>query len=202
MLNLRGGMVEEDKELVKNVLSGDIRSFNVIVQKYKYMVYAFVLNMIRNKDNAEDITQEVFITVYRKLYTFKQQYKFSTWLIKITRNKTIDFLRKQKFNFDIADNSLNVQDTKNLSPESYVEFKEKEKMIMEFLSLLQDKDRQIVLLKYMNRNMTFYDVSVIMNMTESSVKQKFYRTRKKLEMSLSSYEKEGQEWTVKNLKRD
>lgn len=180
MLNLRGGMVEEDKELVKNVLSGDIRSFNVIVQKYKYMVYAFVLNMIRNKDNAEDITQEVFITVYRKLYTFKQQYKFSTWLIKITRNKTIDFLRKQKFNFDIADNSLNVQDTKNLSPESYVEFKEKEKMIMEFLSLLQDKDRQIVLLKYMNRNMTFYDVSVIMNMTESSVKQKFYRTRKNL----------------------
>src|SRR4051812_5783748 len=86
--------MKEDIELIRAVLKGDINSFEEIVARYEMGIVRFIYNMIRNKETAEDLTQEVFINAYKKLHSFRQEYKFSTWLYQIAKNKCIDHIRK------------------------------------------------------------------------------------------------------------
>jgi hypothetical protein len=73
----------EDVRLVKEVLNGNIDSVNILIAKYEKTIYRFVYNIINDKETSQDITQEVFITMYNKLYTYRQDSKFSNWIFKI-----------------------------------------------------------------------------------------------------------------------
>ena len=86
----------DDLELVKDILDGNMESFNAIIYKYECLIFKFILAMVKDQEEAKDLTQEVFITAYNKLYTLKGQNKFSSWLYQIARNKSMDYLRKNK----------------------------------------------------------------------------------------------------------
>ena len=86
--------MEEDIRLIKGILNGDVKCFEALINKYEMKILKFIYYKVGQKEVAEDICQEVFITAYNKLNTFKYDYAFSSWLYTIARNKCIDYGRK------------------------------------------------------------------------------------------------------------
>jgi RNA polymerase sigma-70 factor (ECF subfamily) len=169
--------VDEDLKLVNEVLSGNIDSFNILVNKYELVILRFIYNMIRDKEAAEDITQEVFITLYNKLYSYNTEYKFSNWLYQIARNKCIDYIRKYKRVYESNMEDVGEMVSKEISPEQSAEYKETKKQVESFINNLNEIDKQIIILRYSGKYVTFTDIAEILNMSESAVKRRYYKTR-------------------------
>lgn len=181
--------MDEDLKLVSEVLSGNMDSFNIIVNKYGMPIMRFIYNMVKDKEAAEDISQEVFIAVYNKLYTYKNTYKFSNWLYQIARNKAIDYIRKYRRVYESnIEEILNIE-SRDESPEQAAEYSETKNMIEKFINSLDEYDRQIVILKYSSKDITFLDISQILNMNESSVKRRYYRARDEFKDMMSVRER-------------
>lgn len=93
---VKGGSMIEEHELIQRIQQGESALFNHIIIKYQKLVYFSVMKMLHGQKNeAEDLTQEVFISAYRAFHHFKQDSSLSTWLLRIATNKVIDFKRKQ-----------------------------------------------------------------------------------------------------------
>lgn len=181
-------MLENDVQLVKNILKGDVRSFEKLVEKYEMLVMKYIYGIVKDSTTTEDVCQEVFITVYKKLDTYNKQYKFSNWLIQIAKNKSIDYVRKNnKVKTLNIENAYDVS-SKGISPEESAELNETKSVINKYLKTLNNLDKQIVLLKYSTER-TFKDVSSILKMPESTVKRRFYKIREEFKIYLSEQEK-------------
>lgn len=181
--------MDDDLKLVKEVLNGNIDSFNILVNKYEGVIVRFIYNILKDKEASEDITQEVFISVYNKMYTFNKEYKFSNWIFQIARNKCIDYMRKYKRVYEANMEELENTVSKEISPEQSAEFSEVKRQIKKFINTLSETDRYIIFLKYSKDNTTFSDIAQILNMTESSVKKRYYKTRDKFKEYTLSPEK-------------
>lgn len=93
MVNL---MNVSDQELVLNYFNGDLESLEILIRRYLKPIYSFVCRYIGNKQDAEDVTQVVFVKVWRNLKKFDREKSFKTWIFSIAKNSCIDFLRKKK----------------------------------------------------------------------------------------------------------
>lgn len=181
--------MNEDIRLVEQVLNGNIDSFNILVNKYEIIVLKFIYNIIKDREAAEDISQEVFITVYNKLYTYKTQYKFINWVFQIAKNKCIDYIRKYRRVYE-----PNIEDAVDVtsneaSPEQSVEFKETKTLVERFIKTLEETDRYIMVLKYTKEEVTFADIAEILNMRESAVKRRYYKVRERFKGCIESDER-------------
>jgi len=178
-------MLLQDKEIVERILNGDVQAFELIINRYEMCIARFIYQMVRDKETAEDLTQEVFILAYNKLFTYKSDYKFSAWLYRIARNKTIDYIRKEgKVKF------VNVEDigpicSKESSPEEVVEYKELKESIENFIGTLDDINKKILILRYTNHELTFNDIAHILNISSSSAKKRYYKIYDKYEKYVS-----------------
>lgn len=166
----------EDIILVNNVLKGDVRSFELIVEKYQVNILRFVYGMLKQKEASEDITQEVFITVYNKLDMYDNKYSFLNWILQIAKNKTIDYTRKYRkvFESDI-DEAYDISSAE-MGPEESIEFVETKEKVEKYLRTLDEIDKQIVVLRY-TEEITFKDIGEILNITETTVKRRYYKVR-------------------------
>jgi RNA polymerase sigma-70 factor, ECF subfamily len=170
--------LDEDLKLVKAILNGNIDSFNILVNKYEMMILKFIYNMLRDKEASEDICQEVFITVYNKLYTYNSSYKFSNWILQIARNKSIDYIRKYKRVYEANLEDVKEQATNEMSPEQVAEFNETKALVLRFINELNDVDKQILTLRYTD-DLTFLDIAEVLDMSESAVKRRYYKARER-----------------------
>lgn len=180
--------MDEDIKLVKAVLNGNTDSFNIIVNKYESMILKFVYNMLRDREASEDISQEVFITVYNKLYMYNTSYKFSNWILQIARNKCIDYIRKYKRVYESNLEDIKELASSEMSPEQTAEFKETKEAVLDFIKDLNDIDRQLIILRY-TQDLTFYDIGEILNISESAVKRRYYKLRDKFKENSKVKEK-------------
>jgi RNA polymerase sigma-70 factor (ECF subfamily) len=85
-----------DEILVKKYLAGDEKAFKVIVSRYLKPIYSFIYRYVGDGQDAEDVTQEAFVKVWRNLKKFDQQKSFKTWIFSIAKNTALDFLKKKK----------------------------------------------------------------------------------------------------------
>ena len=85
--------MDRDNELIKGTLRGDDRCFALLVDRYKDMVMAVAMRVVKNREDAEDLTQDVFIKAYTSLGKFKGESKFSTWLFRIAYNEALGLCR-------------------------------------------------------------------------------------------------------------
>ena len=92
----RESFPQDDQELVRRTLRGDKGAFEVIVQRYQQPVLNYVGRMVRERELALDMSQEVFLRVYASLASYRPEYKFSTWLFRIASNYLIDHWRKKR----------------------------------------------------------------------------------------------------------
>lgn len=168
----------EDYELVQEALKENQDAFAELLGRYKNLVYSVVLRMVNNAEEANDLAQEVFIKMYKNLDKYQPEYKFSTWLIRITTNHVIDFRRKKK------------QDTVNLddmvseppdhdTPESEYLKKENRKGISEALNALPDMYK-IPIVLYHQQGLSYQEIADIIGEPLSKVKNRIFRGRKML----------------------
>ena len=176
----------DDQQIVQRILEGDAQAFELIINRYEKSIVRFIYQMIKNKETAEDLTQEVFIMAYNKLYSYRQEYKFSTWLYSIARNKTIDFIRKDSKVKNISIDELGPITSKESSPEEKAEFKEFKKAIESFIETLDIVDKQILTLRYSREELTFNDIADMLDMSLSSVKKRYYKIYDRFENYYSS----------------
>ena len=94
-------MQPTDAELIQATIKGDRRAFPALVERYTRDVYGFVFFMSKNSADAEDITQETFVKVWKNLKKFKPEQRFKSWLLAIARNTTIDYIRYNSFHHQL-----------------------------------------------------------------------------------------------------
>lgn len=176
MVGNKSEILLEDIRIVNSILGGNADDFNAIVSKYEIMVLRFVYNMIKQKEAAEDITQEVFITIYNKLYMYDKKHSFSNWILQISKNKCIDYIRKYKKVYESnIDDAYDIS-SKEMLPQDVAEYNEVKKNIEEYIKTLEDVDKQVLILRY-SENLTFTDIAEILGLTESTAKRKYYKIR-------------------------
>lgn len=166
----------EDIILVNNVLKGDIASFESIVEKYQMNVLRFVYGMLKDKEASEDITQEVFITVYNKLNMYNNKYSFFNWILQIAKNKTIDYTRKYRKVFESDIDEAYDLKSPGMGPEEFAEYRDIKRKIQSYINSLELVDRQILSLRYIE-DFTFKDIAEVLGVTETTVKRRYYKVR-------------------------
>ncbi len=146
----------EDFRLIDMAVGGDQKAYARLLQRYRRPVYHVILKMVRNVDDAEDLTIESFAKAFRSLHKFKKDFTFSTWLFRIATNNTIDFIRKKKLNTLSIENtytddngesvSIDVEDA-NLNPQEEAIKLQKEELIQIFVDKLPAKYQKLVRLR-------------------------------------------------------
>ncbi|MGH4141029.1 RNA polymerase sigma factor [Clostridium sp.] len=176
--------MNDDIDIVRSILMGNTELFEIIINRYEIGIQRYIYNIVRNYETSEDLSQEVFISAYNKLYTFNNEYKFSTWVFQIAKNKTIDYIRKNKKKVEL-EYCEGIVSCITQSPESSLEFKETKGNILRFIKCLNKIDLQILLLRYTKNKITFHDIAFILNMPESSVKKRYYKIYDKYQLFIS-----------------
>lgn len=169
----------DDLDLVQNILNGDDKAFELLLKKYQLEISKYVYSNIKDNEATKDIVQDVFITVYNKLHTFKQDYKFKTWLYTIARNKCIDYIRKNKKSSVELNASSDFIASKEPSPSNIAEFNEAKSSINAFIKTLDEKNKKLLYLKYYHDDMTFRDISCILKISETATKGRYYSLYKR-----------------------
>ena len=142
--------------------------FDNIYEEYFDRVYYKVLSVVKNDDDAEDICQETFISVYKNLSKFREESNIYTWIYRIAINKTYDFFKKRKLEFEINDDVLSLPEDINFDTNVILEEK---------LKLISEKEKEIVVLKDIY-GYKLKEIAEIKNMNLSTVKSVYYKALK------------------------
>ena len=142
--------------------------FDNIYEEYFDRVYYKVLSVVKNDDDAEDICQETFISVYKNLSKFREESNIYTWIYRIAINKTYDFFKKRKVEFEINDDVLSLPEDVNFDTKVILEEK---------LKLISEKEKEIVVLKDIY-GYKLKEIAEIKNMNLSTVKSVYYKALK------------------------
>ena len=186
---------EADAELLRAVLDGDPAAYRGLVEKYQGRVYAMVFGMVRNREDARDITQEAFVKAYRNLKSFRLESSFYTWLYRIAMNLAIDHTRKKKrqgtTSFDEAvaarDEDGGIAEVHHGdSPRKALERKQLYAVIMEALDQLPEEQKQIILLREV-QGLAYKEIADVMEIPEGTVMSRLYYARKKLQKLLAEH---------------
>ena len=175
------GMEQTDAELIQATINGDAGAFSVLVGRYSRDVYGFVFFMAKDKSDAEDITQETFVKVWKNLKKFKQDQRFKSWLLTIARNTTIDYIRKRRhavfsdFDDEEGANAIveTLADEERLADE-IASTAESAEQTAEAVSKLTDIYRSVLALRY-EGGMSFEEISKILKKPTNTVKSQHRR---------------------------
>lgn len=175
----------DDIYYIRLVRNGNTNAFGHIVQRYQRMVYTTVAKIVETREEAEDITQEVFIKVFQSLDKFRAESGFSTWLYRIAYNTTITAVRKQRANYISLDDITQKYPDDELSDE-IDSFNTEEQLhyLDTVLKMLPPEDAQIITLYYLN-NSSVNEISGISGLSSSNVKVKLHRIRKFMNFELN-----------------
>jgi RNA polymerase sigma factor (sigma-70 family) len=180
---------QTDEEIIFRVLKGDQSAYALLLEKYKNYVFTLVLRFTENREDAEEIAQDVFIKAYRSLADFRGDSKFSTWLFTITRTTCLSFLRKKKLDIQSLDNErtgLQLENRESGFNANLVEQKSKHAMLNQAIALLSPDDAQVLNLFYKG-DQTLEEIGKIMRMDPNTIKVKLHRARQRLKDKLEKY---------------
>lgn len=170
-----------DQQLINNYLAGDKQSLEILVKRYLKPVYGFLYRYLNNNQDAEDITQEVFVKAWRHLKEFNPQKKFKTWILSIAKNAAIDFLRKRKvavfseFENENGENALmeSLVDPSPL-PDKFLEQKDLSQTLGQIIKKLPPQYQIILYLRY-NDHFTFKEIAESLEEPLNTVKSRHRR---------------------------
>lgn len=178
-----------EQEIIQEILEGNNSKFKFLVEKYQNMVFRTTMGFVHNKEDAEDLTQDVFIRAFQSLKTFNGEAEFSTWLYRITVNTSINHLNKIKnrsllhFAEEILQNLFN-NASEDKNPLQELEQTELDNAIRKAIDALPENQRTaFVLSKY--DDLTQKEIATIMQRTEGSVEQLLQRAKTTLQKKLS-----------------
>ena len=180
---------QPDEEIISRILKGEQSAFSILVEKYQNYVFTLVLRFTENREDAEEIAQDVFVKAYRSLADFRGDSKFSTWLFTITRTTCLSFLRKKKLDTQSLDNErtgVQVENKESDFNANLVEQKSRHAMLSRAISMLSADDAQVLNLFY-KAEQTLEEIGKIMRLDPNTVKVKLHRARQRLREKMEKY---------------
>jgi len=178
-----------DSEIISLVLKGDHNAYALLVERYKSYVFTLTYRFTKNREDAEEVSQDIFVKAYRSLADFKGTAKFSTWLYTIVNTTCITFLRKKRLDvkslddertFEVADN----QDSGLRA--NQVEQKSRLNMVNQAIALLSPDDAEIITLFYKNEQ-SLEEISQILGVEANTAKVRLHRARTRLKEKMERY---------------
>jgi len=187
-----------ESEIIKLVLQGEKENFRMLVEQYQQMVFRTCMGFLHNKDDADDLTQDIFIQAYQSLSRFKGESAFSTWLYRIAVNASLNKVRKTSKNFILQriDAFLGAEKSREApflqsdteDPEKILIRQEHVEWVGRALNLLPENQRTaIVLSKY--DDLSQKEIAEILKTTEGAVEGLLQRAKKNLREKLSVHRK-------------
>jgi RNA polymerase sigma factor (sigma-70 family) len=186
--------VNQSEELINKLKRGDQSAFTAVVNMYQDMVYNTAIGIVQNADDADDITQEVFVQVYLSINSFKGESKLSTWLYRITISKALDHAKKKKRKkrFGIVYSLFGGHDNEQLHPVEFnhpgvkLEKKERAGELFKALQQLPDKQR-VAFTLHKIEGQSYQEIAEIMNTSLYAVESLMGRAKHNLKKILSRY---------------
>ena len=178
---------EREQDVIRRVLRGDSEAFSELVAAYQKTVYNIALRLLGSREDAEDLTQETFLTAYRRLGDFRGESRFSTWLCRIASNACIDALRRRKHtdalsltleDEDAEDAEWEIPD-ESLAPEALLSQKLTRDAVRRGLRELSPEGRQVLILRELE-GMSYEEIGETLSLEPGTVKSRIFRARKKL----------------------
>ncbi len=178
--------LDDDFSLIKRFIEGDESTFNTLVQRHKEKVRNIIYLTLGNNDQVDDIAQEVFLTVYKNLNSFRFESQFTTWLYRITVNKCKDYLRKIKIRNIFSPIKENENEL-GYNPNS--DDSDIKEIVHKAISKLPDKLRIPLMLKDIE-GLSYQEISESIQCEIGTVKSRIFRAREGLRALLKPYERE------------
>lgn len=175
---------KRDFSLVQSTLSGNSQSFTKLLQFYQSRIYRFGLSFFHNETDTEDFVQDVFIKVYTKLDTFKNQSLFSTWLMKIAYTTAINSVQRRKEYLPISNEE--VLPGKNLTPEEKQIRDITRQVVSQAIAELPEKYK-ICVEMYFSYDLPYQEISEITGFPVNTIKSHIFRAKKILKDKLEAF---------------
>jgi len=180
-----------DEELIKKVKKGDDTAFQELMSRYTKHIFNFILQYVKVREEAEDVSQDTFFKVWKYMKRFKEDMKFKPWLFTIARNTALDYIKKKKAltfssiegdeddSFNFADT---ISDNEPLPPELFA----RKELANELLGAMTDlhPDHRSVLMMHYHEDMTFEEIAEIMKKPMNTVKSWHHRSLLKVKTKL------------------
>lgn len=182
----QGGLdeMEEEWQWIEDVLSGNKQAYAQIINKYKNPLYATILRMTRNQQDAVDLVQESFIKIYHELGNFDGKGSFSSWMYRVAINHCMDEFRKKRYKFEQVEiREDDIEDFQH--PEVIFLKEEKNRQLEKLIGGLPEDERMILLLRYVNEQ-SYSEISEFMNLSLATVRNKLHRAKKKLRETIKA----------------
>jgi len=180
--------MQTEEEIISRIVNGDMTAFKILVKQYEKLVTYMVYKLVQNKEDAQDICQDVFMKVYKCLPGFKFQSKLSTWIAQIAYRTALNHRKnvagKRSLTDDIADFE-NYHKT-NEDPESIMVKKNTSSFIHQQIEQLPVHYRVVLTLYHLNE-FSYQEIEEITGMPEGTVKNYLFRARKLLKEKLQLY---------------
>ena len=180
-------VLTQDVTAIQKVLDGDVRAYAALVNQYQSRVFVLVRSVCRSAEDAQEVTQDVFLKVYQQLHTFKGNSSFSTWLYRIAYNTAISSIRKthslERRTQDYAKDVLHTTDqAEEETDDPRVAQQDKLRSLLE---TLPPQDRMLIELYYY-KELKMDDVATICGLTQSNAKVRIFRIRQKLQDAMTT----------------
>ncbi len=180
---------QNDNELISKVLQGDHQAYAGLVNRYQNYVFTLTLRLVKNREEAEEVAQDVFIKAYKYLADFRGESKFSTWLYTIVNNTCLSFLRKKKPDIHSLDDEriFAKADNQDLGFRADgVEQKSRHRMVNEAIGRLKSDDAAIITLFYKNEQ-SLEEIAGILGQEMNTVKVRLHRARARLKELMETH---------------
>jgi RNA polymerase sigma factor (sigma-70 family) len=172
----------EDKELLLKIRDPETRNygFNLLVREYQRRVYGHIRKMVIDHDDADDLTQEVFIKVHKHIEGFREDAQLYTWIYRIATNECLSFLQRKKRRFFLPIGDVAGELADKLDHSGHVSGDEIQIKLQKALLKLPDKQRLVFNMKYFD-DMSYEEISEITNTTVGALKASYHHAVKKIE---------------------
>ncbi len=177
-------MLDGEEKIVQEAIQGEASAFGLLYDHYQPMIYRFVILKVGQREEAEDLTHQVFLSAWQNIKNYRNQgFPFSSWLYRIARNQVIDHYRTAKEKIDIEQVDpifLAVPASMQMGIEQNLEIEKVFKSIKELKPEYQD----IIIFRFVEE-LSLKEVAVLLNKTEGAIKLLQYRAIKKLKELLT-----------------
>ena len=176
---------KKDLALVEAAIKGDQSAYAELMERYRDSIYFMMLKMVKNADDADDLTIEAFGKAFNRLKQYSPNYAFSTWLFKIASNNCIDFIRKKRIKLTSMDSGVKTDEGETMyidarstakDPEQEVMHNQKVKHMRELVSKLKPRYRILVEKRYFEE-LSYEEISQELDLPLGTVKAQLFRAR-------------------------
>ncbi len=169
----------DDVDLVQRVKLGDRKAFAMLVERHEKPIFNLAVRMVRDHDDAADITQNTFVKAYRKLGSFNPDYKFFSWLYRIAANEALNHLRRHKRTQELVSDPPSNRPL----PDDDCDRHETRDQIAQALAAMTLDQRIVIILKHL-LFLSYRDIAATLEITEKTVKSRLYSARQVLKEQL------------------